>query len=216
MISSVRKLIIDNKNFIYMMCIFIIMLSLSSFSLADNSNKQEIMLTLIWICVTFVLQISTGNLFASDYHDGILEQIFIQPFSPKLFIACKIFSHWLLFGLSISIISFIFSIVVLGNNISYSTVIGLSLLLNTLIIISISSTGNALMVGRNNLVSGVSQILVLPIIMPTFVYFKLLTHFENELLSLDKMLITTLVFAVLIVNSTIATHMALKFAVEQD
>lgn len=216
MISSVRKLIIDNKNFIYMMCIFIMMLSLSSFSLEDNSNKQEIMLTLIWICVTFILQISTGNLFAPDYHDGILEQIFIQPFSPKLFIACKIFSHWLLFGLSISIISFIFSIVVLGNNINYSTAIGLSLLLNTLMIISISSTGNALMIGRNHLVSGISQILVLPIIMPTFVYFKLLTQLENALLSFDKMLITTLVFAVLIVNSTIATYMALKFAVEQD
>ena len=216
MISSVRKLVIDNKNFIYMMCIFIIMLSLSAFTLEDNNNKQEIMSTLMWVCTAFVLQISTGNLFSSDYQDGILEQIFIQPFSPKIITIYKILSHWLLFGLPISIISFIFSIVVLENSISYSIAVSLSLLINTLIIINISAVGNALMVGRSNVVSGISQILVLPLIMPTFIYFKLLTQLENAFLSFDKMMITALVFAVLIINSVIATHIALKFAVEQD
>lgn len=216
MIDSVRKLVIDDKNFIYTICLFIIMLSLSSFTLENNSNKQEIMLTLTWVCTAFVLQISTSNLFASDYHDGILEQIFIQPFSSKLIIIYKIFAHWLLFGLPISVISFIFSFIGLGNNIEYSATVGLSLLFNTLIIINISATGNALIIGRSNLVSGISQILVLPIIMPTFIYFKLLTQFEGLPLNINILLITTLIFIILIANSAIATHMALKFAVEQD
>ncbi|AAW71166.1 transcriptional regulator [Wolbachia endosymbiont of Brugia malayi] len=215
MISSIGRLAIDSKNFIYTICVFIIMLSLSSFAL-ESSNKQEIMLTLIWICATFVLQISTSNLFVFDYHDGILEQIFIQPFPPRFVVAYKIFVHWLLFGLPISVISSIFSFVVLDSNIEHSIVVGLSLLLNTLIIINISATGNALVVGRNNLASGISQILVLPIIMPTFVYFKLLVHFEGLFLSIHMLLITALIFAILMVNGTIATHMALKFAVEQN
>ncbi|OWZ25773.1 heme exporter protein CcmB [Wolbachia endosymbiont of Wuchereria bancrofti] len=215
MISSIGRLAIDSKNFIYAICAFIIMLSLSSFAL-ESSSKQEIMLTLIWICTTFVLQISTSNLFVFDYHDGILEQIFIQPFSPRFVIAYKIFVHWLLFGLPISVISSIFSFVVLSSNIEHSIAVGLSLLLNTLIIINISATGNALVVGRNNLASGISQILVLPIIMPTFVYFKLLVHFEGLFLSIHMLLITALIFAILMVNGTIATHMALKFAVEQN
>ncbi|MDR2831475.1 MAG: heme exporter protein CcmB [Rickettsiales bacterium] len=214
MIGSVRKLVIDNKNFTYMMCIFIIMLSLSSFVL-ENNNKQEVLLTLTWICATFVLQISTSNLFASDYHDGILEQIFIQPLSSKLIIAYKIFAHWLLFGLPISVISSIFNVVV-GNSIEHSIAVGLSLLFNTLIVINILATGNALMIGRNNLTSGVSQILVLPLIMPTFVYFKLLAQFESSFLNIHILLITALIFVILIANSSIATHMALKFAVEQD
>lgn len=215
MIGSVKKLIIDNKNFIYIICIFIVMLSLSSFTL-ENNSKQEVMLTLTWICATFVLQISVNNLFVSDYHNGILEQIFIQPLSSKFTIACKIFAHWLLFGLPISLISSTFSFVVLDNNIEYSIAVGLSLLLNTLIVVNISATGNALVIGRSSLASGISQILVLPIIMPTFVYFKLLVQFKSLSLNTHILLITALIFVILIVNSTMAAHMALKFAVEQD
>lgn len=215
MIDSVKKLVTDDKNFTYIVCIFIIMLSLSSFTL-ENNNKQEVMLTLTWICATFVLQISTNNLFTSDYHDGILEQIFEQPLSSRLTVAYKIFAHWLLFGLPISVISSIFSFAILGNSVEHSIAVGVSLLFNTLIIINISATGNALMIGRNNLASGVSQILVLPMIMPTFVYFKMLTQFENLSLNIYTLLITMLIFVILIVNSTITTHMALKFAVEQD
>ncbi|MDD9331718.1 MAG: heme exporter protein CcmB [Wolbachia sp.] len=213
MINVVRRVA---TGLTHIMCLFIIMLSLSSFTLEDNNNKQEVMLTLIWICTTFVLQISTSNLFLPDYHDGVLEQIFIQPFSSKLIIIYKIFTHWLLFGLPISVTSSMFSFIVLGNNIEYSIIIGLSLLFNILIIINISATGNSLMIGRSNLASGISQILVLPIIMPTFIYFKLLTQFESLFRNVHMLLITALIFVVLIASSSIATHMALKFVVEQD
>ncbi|MCA4774771.1 heme exporter protein CcmB [Wolbachia endosymbiont of Mansonella ozzardi] len=215
MINLIKKLAIYDKNFTYVISVFIIMLSLSLFTL-ENNSEQEVMLTLTWICATFVLQISTNNLFASDYYDGILEQIFIQPFSSKLIITCKIFAHWLLFGLPISVISSIFSFVVLGNNIKYSIAVGLSLLLSTLIVINISAVGNALMIGRNNLASGVSQILVLPIIMPVFIYFKLLVQLEGLSLNILTLLVTALTFAILIINSIIAAHIALKSAIEQD
>ncbi|MCV3769192.1 MAG: heme exporter protein CcmB [Wolbachia pipientis] len=215
MIGLIKKLIISNSDFIYIICIFIIMLSLSSFSLGSNS-EQEVMLALIWICTTFVLQISTSNLFASDYYDGILEQIFIQPLSSKFIIVCKIFTHWILFGLPISVISSIFIFIVWGYGIEYSITAGLSLLLTILVVINISATGNALMIGRNNLASGVSQILVLPIIMPTFVYFKLLVQFKSLSLDIHILFVTALIFIILLINSTIAIHMALKFAIEQD
>ncbi|MDF0607747.1 heme exporter protein CcmB [Wolbachia endosymbiont of Onchocerca gibsoni] len=215
MISLIKKLVISNSDFTYIICIFIVMLSLSSFTLGNNSER-EVMLALIWICATFVLQISTSDLFSSDYRDGILEQIFIQPLSSKFIIAYKILAHWILFGLPISAISSIFSFVVLGSDIKYSIIAGLSLLLNMLIVTNISATGSALMIGRNNLASGIPQILVLPIIMPTFVYFKLLIQFESLSLNTHILLITVLVFAILLINSTIATHIVLKFAVEQD
>ncbi|MGL9733162.1 MAG: heme exporter protein CcmB [Wolbachia sp.] len=215
MIGLLKKLVIYDKNFTYIICVFTVMLSLSLFTL-ENKNEQEVLLILTWICATFVLQISTNNLFASDYHDGILEQIFIQPLSSKLIITCKIFAHWLLFGLPISVISSIFNFVVLDNNTEHSIIVGLSLLIITLIVINISAVGNALMIGRNNLVSGMSQILVLPIIMPIFIYFKLLVQFESLFLNIHTLLITVLIFAILLINSIIAVHMALKFAVEQD
>lgn len=206
----------SNSDLIYVICIFIVMLSLSSLTLG-NDSEQETMLALIWICAAFVLQISTSNLFAPDYRDGILEQIFIQPFSSKLMIIYKIFIHWVLFGFPIAVISFVFSSVVLGTGVKYSMIVGLSLLLNMLIVINISATGNALMIGRNSfLASGVPQVLILPIIMPTFVYFKLLVQFESLSLSIHTLLITALIFLIMMINSTIAVYMALKFAIEQD
>lgn len=210
MVNILRRIIKDST---YILCLYIIMLSLSLFSLENHNNKQELMSTLIWICTTFILQISTSNLFASDYNDGILEQIFIQPLSSKFIVFYKILTHWLSFGLTISVISSIFSFVILGNDVEYSAIIGLSLFLNALIIINISATGHSLIIGKSNLASAISQILVLPMIMPTFVYFKLLIQFENLFYVLS---ITALVFVMLMANSTIATHMALKFAVEQD
>ncbi|MDG7056218.1 MAG: heme exporter protein CcmB [Wolbachia endosymbiont of Meromenopon meropis] len=215
MINLIKKIFVYDKNFIYVLSVFIIMLSLSLFTI-ESKSEQEVILTLIWICATSSLQISTSNLFTADYHNGLLEQIFIQPLSSKLIVSCKIFAHWLLFGLSISLISSIFSFVIFDNNIRYSIAVGLSLLFNTLIVISISAVGNALVLGQANLVSGISQILVLPIIMPIFIYFKLLIQTENLSFNIYKLLITTLIFFILLMNSIIGTHFALKFALEQD
>ncbi|WP_253299879.1 heme exporter protein CcmB [Wolbachia endosymbiont of Chironomus riparius] len=211
MIYIFRRIITDLS---YIVCLFIIMLSLSLFIL-EKHDKQELILALIWICTTFVLQISTSNLFTSDYHEGILEQIFIQPISSRFIIFCKIFTHWILFGLPISVVSFIF-IEALYNSIEYSIKVGLSLLINTLMIINISATGHSLTIGKSVAASAISQILVLPMIMPTFVYFELLIKSEYLPLNIQVLSMTTLVFIVLIANSTIATYVALKFAIEQD
>ncbi|WFW29752.1 MAG: heme exporter protein CcmB [Wolbachia endosymbiont of Menacanthus eurysternus] len=216
MINLLKKLVIHDKNFvIYILSVFVIMLSLFSFTLGDNS-EQEVILTLIWICTTSVLQISTNGLFTSDYCDGILEQIFIQPLSSKFIIICKIFVHWLLFGFPISVISSIFNFEIFGNSIENSIAIGLFLLFSTFVIINISAVGNALTVGKNNLVPGVSQILILPITVPVFISFKLLVYFESLFLDIYTLFIVVLIFAILLVNSIIATYVALKFAIEFD
>ncbi|MDN5247755.1 MAG: heme exporter protein CcmB [Wolbachia endosymbiont of Tyrophagus putrescentiae] len=199
-------------DFTHTIFLFMIMLSLSLFAL-DNHYEQEVVLTIIWICTAFTLQISTSYLFASDYHDGVLEQIFIQPRSSRLAVFYKIFFHWLLLGIPISAIACIFSITVLDYNIKYVITMGLSLLFNILIIINISATGHSLMLGKSNLAATTSQILILPMLMPTFVYFKLLTSTE---LNINILLITALIFITLIANSLLATHTALKFAIEQD
>jgi heme exporter protein B len=203
------KIKIIAKDYTHIVSLFSIMLILVSFSLG-NYNQHEVILTLIWICATFVLQISTSRLFATDYYNGMLEQFFIQPVSSRLIIVYKVFTHWLIFGLSISLISSTFSFIILGHCIKYAIAIGLSLLFNTLVIVSISATGNALTIGSSSVIS---QILVLPILMPTFVYFKLLL---NNAVSIYIILATILIFIILIINSIMATHAALQLAVKQD
>ncbi|UWI83255.1 heme exporter protein CcmB [Wolbachia endosymbiont of Howardula sp.] len=194
---------------------FIIMMSVSSFTCVSINTVDETLLTLTWICTTCVLQISTGNLFISDYRQGILEQYFIQPVSSHLIIAFKIFNHWLLFGVSMSIIAAIFHCFS-GESMTRSLTLGISLLFNTLIIINISAVGHALMIGQENLTSEISQILILPLIMPTFIYFKLLAQCTSVLVTTYMLFITLLICIIVIVNSALATHMALRYAIEQD
>ncbi|OEY86571.1 transcriptional regulator [Wolbachia pipientis] len=199
-------------GYVHIISLFIIMLILVSFSL-ENYNNNEIILALVWTCATFILQVSTSKLFVSEYNDGTLEQIFIQPISSRLTVAYTIFTHWLIFGLSLSIISAIFSLAIFSNSTKYAITIGLSLLFNTSVIVSISATGNALTLGKNDLASVVSQVLVLPLLMPAFIYFKLLIDHE---ITIHIILVTILIFIISIANSIIATHAALKLAVEQD
>ncbi|MBV0899623.1 MAG: heme exporter protein CcmB [Wolbachia endosymbiont of Fragariocoptes setiger] len=207
MVSLLKK--INMLDLVNTTCLFVIMISLSSFALEES--KKDTVLIVMWICSTLVLQISTNNLFTSDYNSGILEQIFIQPSSTlKFIIVYKIFLHWISFGLSISIISFIFNIVILESSLQNAIRVGLSLLANSLTIISLSITGSALTIGKG---SGISSILVLPMIMPTFAYFRILTQ---QSLSIQLLFIVFLISTILIINSTIATYTALKFAVEHD
>ncbi|WP_333023230.1 heme exporter protein CcmB [Wolbachia endosymbiont of Pentidionis agamae] len=202
-----------NKDFIYIMCLFSIMLNFSLFVL-DNTNKVESAPILTWICTTFALQASIHNLFFIDYYNGILEQIFIQSHSSRLVITCKILIHWILFGLPISFISLIVNIVILESNMQYSLIMCLSLLFYTLIIISISAAGYSLTISNNHLTSGISQILVLPIIMPTFIYFKFFV--EYKFFDFGIISITLLVSVVLLIISIFTTHIALKFAIQEN
>lgn len=194
-----------SSNLINVIALFIAMLILALFVTKD---VEEVKVVLVWICATFALQMSMHNLFESDYNDGTLEQIFICNYSSQLIIFLKIFAHWLCFGLPIAVISFVIDVIILGSN---SILLILALLLNTIGIVFISAVGCSLTIGHNNS-AAISQVLILPMMIPMFIHF----YFISQACNINVLLIGGLLFIAFITISGFITHMAIKFAIQHS
>ena len=66
--------------------------------------------SLLWISILLSMMLSTEDIFLEDYNDGTLEQIIISSSSYPFMIAKKIFIYWIMIGLPISVLSFLFSL----------------------------------------------------------------------------------------------------------
>ena len=66
--------------------------------------------SLLWISILLSMMFSTEDIFLEDFNDGTLEQIIISSSSFPFMIAKKIFIYWIMIGLPISALSFLFFI----------------------------------------------------------------------------------------------------------
>ena len=66
--------------------------------------------SLLWISILLSMMFSTEDIFLEDFNDGTLEQIIISSSSFPFMIAKKIFIYWIMIGLPISALSFLFSL----------------------------------------------------------------------------------------------------------
>ena len=66
--------------------------------------------SLLWISILLSMMLSTEDIFLEDFNDGTLEQIIISTSSFPFMIAKKIFIYWIMIGLPISLLSFLFSL----------------------------------------------------------------------------------------------------------
>ena len=74
-------------------------------------DKLEIgFFSVLWIAILISMMLATEDIFTEDFNDGSLEQTLIKNLSFSISIVTKIFTYWLLIGLPISILSFIFSL----------------------------------------------------------------------------------------------------------
>lgn len=199
-----------SSNLINVIVLFIAMLILALFTIKGDITT-EVKITLVWICTTFALQMSMHDLFESDYNDGTLEQVFICNYSSELIIFLKVFAHWLCFGLPIAVISFIIDIITLGSDLYSSTLLALALLLSTLGIVFVSAVGYSLTIGHSS-AGAISQVLVLPMMIPMFIYFQ----FIAQAYDINIFLTGILFFIAFITISGFITHAAIKFAIQHS
>ena len=66
--------------------------------------------SVLWIAILISMMLATEDFFIEDFNDGFLEQTVIKKYSFSILISSKIFTYWLLIGLPISILSFVFSL----------------------------------------------------------------------------------------------------------
>ena len=66
--------------------------------------------SVLWIAILLSMMLATEDFFIEDFNDGSLEQTIIKSNSFSVFIVTKTFTYWLLIGIPISILSFVFSL----------------------------------------------------------------------------------------------------------
>ena len=94
-----------------------------------SSESMEIgFFSVLWISILLSMMFATEDIFTEDYNDGSLEQTLINETSFAYQVGAKVLIHWLLIGIPISILSFIFSLGTTGDMVLSFLILQLSLL----------------------------------------------------------------------------------------
>jgi len=128
-------------------------------------DKLEIgFFSVLWIAILISMMLATEDIFSEDYNDGSLEQTVIYNQFFSIIIVTKIFTYWLLIGLPISSLSFVFS---LGTteDLSLSLSILPLAIISSYIFLNLFVLGNALSLNKGSVLGAlVTMPLALPVL----------------------------------------------------
>ena len=122
----------------------------------------------LWVAALLSTLLSLPRLFADDHRDGTLEQLALAPQPLGLIVLGKVFAHWLVSGLPLTLLAPILGIQFdLSSEALWTLVI--SLLIGTPALSGIGAIGAALTLGVRG--SGVLlSLLVLPLYIPVLIF----------------------------------------------
>ena len=128
-------------------------------------DKLEIgFFSVLWIAILISMMLATEDIFSEDYNDGSLEQTLIKNSSFSIIIVTKIFTYWLLIGLPISILSFVFSMGT-TEDLSLSLSILPLAIISSYIFLNLFVLGNALSLNKGSVLGAlVTMPLALPVL----------------------------------------------------
>ena len=128
-------------------------------------DKLEIgFFSVLWIAILISMMLAAEDIFSEDYNDGSLEQTLIKNLSFSFIIIIKIFTYWLLIGLPISILSFVFSLGT-SEDLSLSLSILPLAIISSYIFLNLFVLGNALSLNKGSVLGAlVTMPLALPVL----------------------------------------------------
>ncbi len=148
---------------------FIIAVVLFSFGVGPEANiMSRIAAGVIWVAALLASMLSLERLFDTDYKDGSLELLIVQPVSLEIAVTAKIAAHWLTTGLPIIVAAPILAILMNLPFEGFGILIA-ALALGTPSMSLIGAIGAALILGARR--SGVLlSLLVLPLYTPILIF----------------------------------------------
>ena len=105
--------------------------------------------SLLWISILLSMMLATEDIFLEDYNDGSLEQIIIATSSFPIMIAKKALIYWLMIGLPISLMSFLFSLGITQNFILSLYILPLAMI-SSYIFLNLFIFGSALSLNKGS------------------------------------------------------------------
>ena len=124
------------------------------------------------------MMLATEDFFIEDFNDGSLEQTIIKSNSFSLFIVAKTFTYWLLIGIPISILSFVFSLGTSENMTLSFLILPLSMI-SSYIFLHLFVLGNALSLNKGSVLGA---LVTMPMALPVLIVLgKSVTAIQVEI-----------------------------------
>ena len=121
--------------------------------------------SLLWISILLSMMLSTEDIFLEDYNDGTLEQIIISSSSFPFMIAKKIFIYWVMIGLPISALSFLFSLGITKDlNLSFFVIF--LAMISSYIFLNLFVFGSALSLNKGSVLGA---LITMPLALPVLI-----------------------------------------------
>ena len=121
--------------------------------------------SLLWISILLSMMFSAEDIFLEDFNDGTLEQIIISTSSFPFMIAKKIFIYWIMIGLPISLLSFLFSLGI-TKDINLSLFVIFLAMISSYIFLNLFVFGSALSLNKGSVLGA---LITMPIALPVLI-----------------------------------------------
>ena len=121
--------------------------------------------SLLWISILLSMMFSTEDIFLEDFNDGTLEQIIISTSSFPFIIAKKIFIYWIMIGLPISALSFLFSLGI-TKDLNLSLFVIFLAMISSYIFLNLFVFGSALSLNKGSVLGA---LITMPIALPVLI-----------------------------------------------
>ena len=169
-------------------------------------DKLEIgFFSVLWIAILISMMLASEDIFIEDYNDGSLEQTIIKNTSFQFLISIRIVVYWLMIGVPISILSFIFSLGTSEDLLLSISVIPLSIFLN------LFALGSALSLNKGSLLGAlITMPLALPVLIvlgKSIIAFQLGINYLEFILLLLGCLSIIIIAVPIIVSFIIKAHL---------
>ena len=174
-------------------------------------DKLEIgFFSVLWIAILISMMLATEDIFIEDYNDGSLEQIIIKNTSFQFLISIRIVVYWLMIGVPISILSFIFSLGTSEDLLLSISVIPLSII-SSYIFLNLFVLGSALSLNKGSLLGAlITMPLALPVLIvlgKSIIAFQLGINYLEFILLLLGCLSIIIIAVPIIVSFIIKAHL---------
>ncbi len=128
----------------------------------DKGLLSSVSAGVIWVAALLSSLLAVESIFNEDFNDGSLDQLLISGEPTFLLVFAKVFSHWLVTGLPILIVSLVGAgVLFLSVTVLFPLLV--SLFLGSIMFSLLGALGGALSLGRGAILSA---ILVLPFSIP--------------------------------------------------
>ena len=142
-------------------------------------EKLEIgFFSVLWIAILISMMLAAEDIFTEDFNDGTLEQMMIKSSTFSILVSIKTLTYWMLIGVPISVLSFIFSFGT-TENFSLSLMILPLSLISSYIFLNLFVLGNALSLNKGSVLGA---LITMPLALPVLIVLgKSLTAIQLDI-----------------------------------